>query len=329
MRNLSSIIACPKCHSSLPGDNSTECSNCGLHFEKLGQVYNFVSRELYPTDSDYEKTRQIISFWGAGWEKRMAEDDCNFLYDLTREELETYLDEFSRFHKENNFLFGNEIDAAGLQDKTVLNIGCGAGDESAFLAYNGSSCIAMDVTFQAAEAAVRLMTLLGTAGIGIQADSRFIPVEDNSVDVVYSSGVLHHSPNIAKSIEEIYRVLTRGGKAFIMLYATWSLIFLQSRMIGFVKGYIKKDRQIEYMSRDSENDWDTESRKNPYTETFSVSECKELFSHFSGVSVRKGGFDLCQLRLLGPLFGSGSINSLAKKSLESKLGACLFISAEK
>lgn len=305
------------------------CGQCGLHFDKKGDVYDFISRELYPTDNEYEKTRSIIDFWGAGWEKRMAQDDCSFLYRLGQEELREYLAEFSHFHKQNNFLFGNEIDPRELSGKKVLNIGCGAGDESAFLAHNGSSCIALDVTFQAAEAAQRLMTVLKSAGVSVQADSRFVPLKDNSMDMVYSSGVLHHSPNIERSIGEIHRVLTKGGRAYIMLYATWSLIFLQSRLIGLIKGYVTKDRQLEFMSRDSENEWDTESRTNPHTETFSMSGCQKLFSRFAEVSVRKGGFDLGQLRLVGPLFKNGSVNNLAKRSLESKLGACLFISAEK
>ena len=292
-------------------------------------MYDFISRELYPTDTDYKKTRAIIDFWGAGWEKRMAEEDCNFLYDLAPGELERYLAEFSLFHKQNNFLFGNEVNIEDLQGRIVLNIGCGAGDESAFIAYNGSSCVALDVTHQAAQAALRLMTSLGKSGIGVQADSRFLPLQDNCIDVIYSSGVLHHSPNMERSIEEIHRVLTVGGKAFIMLYATWSLIFLQSRLIGLVKGHITKDRQLEFMSQDSENDWDTEYRKNPYTETFSIFQCEKLFSRFAHVSIRKGGFDLGQLRLLGPFLKTEPINTLAKILLETKLGACLFIAAEK
>jgi len=329
MTDLTSILACPKCHTGLQGNDSLVCGGCGLHFARKDLIYDFISRDLYPDDSDYEKTRAIIDFWGAGWEKRMAEDDCNFLYDLAQGELEKYLAEFGSFHKQNNFLFGNEIDLKDLEGKTVLNIGCGAGDESAFLAYNGSSCIALDVTFQAAHAALLLITSLGKTGVGVQADSRFMPLQDDSFDMVYSSGVLHHSPNISRSIHEVHRVLKKKGKAFIMLYATWSLIFLQSRLIGLLKGYVKKDRQIEYMSKDSENDWDTERRKNPYTETFSIKQCKDLFADFAHTTIRKGGFDLGQLRLIGPLFKTGPVNTLAKRSLENSLGACLFITAEK
>ncbi len=37
-------------------------------------------------------------------------------------------------------------------------------------------------------------------------------------DVVYSHGVLHHTPDTARPIQEIHRVLRQGGRAVVMLY---------------------------------------------------------------------------------------------------------------
>lgn len=330
MTDLISILACPKCHGKIPDENgSMRCPKCGLQYGKNGEVYDFICKDLYSSQDEYDKTRAIIEFWGAGWEKRMTEDDCSFLYHLSQADLELYLADFGSFHKENVFLFGNEVDLDTLKSKTALNIGCGAGDESAFLAYHGSSCVALDVTTQASGAAWRLMNTLDSKGMAVQADSRFMPLQDRSFDMVYSSGVLHHSPNINRSINEIHRVLKPQGRAYIMLYATWSLMFLQPRLIGLFKGYINKDRQLEYMSRDGEKDWETEDRTNPYTETFSTKQCRELFSGFQKVSIRKGGFDLGQIRVVGRFFKKGFLNSMAKRLLEHRLGACLFISVEK
>jgi ubiquinone/menaquinone biosynthesis C-methylase UbiE len=330
MTDLTLLLACPKCHESLPANNGPmRCPVCELGYGKKGVVYDFICRELYGSQDEYEKIRAVIEFWGNGWEKRMTEDDHNFLNHKTKIELEEFMVDFGSFHKENNFLFGNEVCLDDLKNKISLNIGCGAGAESAFLVYHGSSCIALDVTSQAVGAAWRLMDTLDAKGMGIQADSRFLPLLDESVDLVYSSGVLHHSPNINRSVNEIHRVLRQGGKAYIMLYATYSLMFLQPRLIGLLKGHISKGRQLEYMSRDSERDWETADRTNPYTETFSVRQCRELFSDFRKVSVRKGGFDLKQIRVVGCFFNNDFLNSMAKRLLERQLGACLFISAEK
>lgn len=323
-------LGCPKCHQALPVDSGPmECPACGLRYGKNGAVYDFICRELYPSRDQYERTRAIIEFWGSGWEKRMAENDCSFLYRLSRDGLEEYLADFGSFHADNNFLLGNEVDLGGLKGKVSLNIGCGAGDESAFLAYHGSLCIGLDVTSQAARAACQLMDTLGAQGMGIQGDSRFLPLPDDSVDLVYSSGVLHHSPSIDRSVSEIRRVLKPGGSAYIMLYATCSLMFLQPRLIGLLKGHVSRTAQLEYMSRDSEKDWETDERTNPYTETFTARRCRELFLGFRKVSVRKGSFDLNQIRILGRFFKNGWLNSIAKRLMERRLGACLFIRAEK
>jgi ubiquinone/menaquinone biosynthesis C-methylase UbiE len=141
----------------------------------------------------------------------------------------------------------------------------------------------MDLTSQAARAAESLMHKLAGKGIGIQADARFIPLENSSIDVVYSSGVLHHSPEITRSIAEIFRVLKPGGKAYIMLYATWSILFVQMRL----------------MLSMGEKAWETEGRKNPCTTTYTKNECRKLFSQFDNVIIRKTGASLKQIKIIG------------------------------
>ncbi|MBK9249262.1 MAG: class I SAM-dependent methyltransferase [Ignavibacteria bacterium] len=50
------------------------------------------------------------------------------------------------------------------------------------------------------------------------ADAENMPFDDNSFDAVYSFGVIHHTPNIQKTIEETYRILKPGGQAIISVY---------------------------------------------------------------------------------------------------------------
>ena len=49
-------------------------------------------------------------------------------------------------------------------------------------------------------------------------DAENLPLADNQFDVVYSYGVIHHSPDTAKSVREILRVLKKGGQAVVLLH---------------------------------------------------------------------------------------------------------------
>jgi ubiquinone/menaquinone biosynthesis C-methylase UbiE len=55
-------------------------------------------------------------------------------------------------------------------------------------------------------------------------DAESLAFPDESFDIVYSWGVLHHSPNTLQAINEVKRVLKVGGIAKIMDYHTWSFV---------------------------------------------------------------------------------------------------------
>ena len=50
--------------------------------------------------------------------------------------------------------------------------------------------------------------------------------------MVYSNGVLHHTPNTHRVVNEIRRVLKPGGKAIVMMYAEHSLALLVPAGVG-------------------------------------------------------------------------------------------------
>jgi SAM-dependent methyltransferase len=60
-----------------------------------------------------------------------------------------------------------------------------------------------------------------------------LPYDDDSFDMVFSHGVLHHVPEIERAQREIHRVLRPGGELVVMLYARWSLNYLVS--IGLIR----------------------------------------------------------------------------------------------
>jgi ubiquinone/menaquinone biosynthesis C-methylase UbiE len=272
-------LICPVCHGQLI---ELACSSCNASYSLKNGVPSFICREMYPSDEAFADAIQIMDFWGNGWEKRLAEPDHKHLFETDRGGLIKLVEEDVEFHRNTDSVMPEDLKAA-LNNKVALNIGCGAGSEALMLVYGGAKCIAMDITAPAAGAAEYLMHTIGGDGIGIQADSRFIPLESSSVDVVYSSGVLHHSPDIEKSIAEVFRVLKPGGRAFIMLYATWSVLFIQQRL----------------MLSMGEGAWETGGRKNPHTTTFSKNECRKMFSQFCNVKISKTGENLKHLAIIG------------------------------
>lgn len=338
--NLIDLLCCPICHSKLIfNQNSAICDKCGQHFPSKDDFTSFICKQMYASDKDYEHALEVIEYWGNGWEKRLKENEHNFLLHNGKEHLIEEIDHLISVSNSRNGsgdLWSNEMitDFPKMNNKTCLNIGCGAASEAITLVYKGNcNCIAMDMTSQAAGTTSKAIKKLGGVGIGIQADARFIPLSDSSVDLVYSSGVLHHSEDINQSIHEIYRVLKPGGIAYIGLYAKASVKFFKIQMKSIFHGKFNINRRKEYLSNMTEGAWRTDDRLNPYTRLFETHECKKLFKNFNNTNIRKGNFSFSDIPILGKLFNRYSENILLKK-LEnshflSALGSGVYIRAEK
>lgn len=111
--------------------------------------------------------------------------------------------------------------AVGFEKTTglrVLEIGCGCGSEAELFARARASYTAVDLTNAAVSLTRRRFQLAELKGSFVQGDAENLPFGDGSFDFVYSHGVLHHTPDTARTIQEVYRVLSPGGCAVIMLY---------------------------------------------------------------------------------------------------------------
>jgi ubiquinone/menaquinone biosynthesis C-methylase UbiE len=302
---VTDIFVCPICHGQLVG---LSCAPCRITFPTKNGVPSFIVREMYPSDDAYAAALRIIDFWGAGWEKRLAEPEHRPLFECDQDALKMWAKQDIEFQKSCDSVMAADDLLDSLEGKRALNIGSGAGTEALLLSLSGADCIAMDVTHQAAQAAEYLIRKICGKGTGIQADARFLPLETSSVDVVYSSGVLHHSPDIARSIAEIHRVLKPGGKAYVMLYATWSIMFVQMRLIRSM----------------GEKAWETENRRNPHTTTYTTRECREMFKCFKDVTIKKTGASVRQVMVIGRM-----LPTRFDRFLDPYLGPRLNIVAEK
>jgi SAM-dependent methyltransferase len=100
--------------------------------------------------------------------------------------------------------------------ETVLDIGCGAGMDLLLAAKRAGSdghAIGVDMTDAMVERARKSATTAGLRQIEIRkGDATSLPVEDASIDVISSNGVLNLVPEKERGFGEITRVLKPGGR---------------------------------------------------------------------------------------------------------------------
>lgn len=117
----------------------------------------------------------------------------------------------------------------------VLEIGCGCGSEAECFARAGAHYTAVDLTNAAVSITQRRFQLAKLKGRFVQGDAENLPFADGSFDLVYSHGVLHHTPDTPRTIREVHRVLSPGGRAVIMVYYRDSFNYLVN--LGLVRRF--------------------------------------------------------------------------------------------
>lgn len=108
----------------------------------------------------------------------------------------------------------------------VLEIGLGLGADHERFAQAGANLHGVDLTPRAVEITRRRLEMQGLVSDLRVGDAEALPFADGRFGVVYSWGVIHHSPNTTQAAREILRVLRPGGRFRVMIYHTWSLVGL-------------------------------------------------------------------------------------------------------
>lgn len=102
---------------------------------------------------------------------------------------------------------------------TVLDIGCGAGTDLLLAARQigpTGRAIGVDMTEAMRQRACKGAAACGLDNVDVRnGDATRLPVEDRSVDVVISNGVLNLVPEKERAVAEIARVLKTGGRVQI------------------------------------------------------------------------------------------------------------------
>lgn len=104
-------------------------------------------------------------------------------------------------------------------DRDVLEVGCGIATDGLQFLRAGARYTGFDQSPVALELARRRFELEGLAAADlVQSTAIELPFEDESFDLVFSHGVIHHIADTEAVVAEFERVLRPGGTALVMVY---------------------------------------------------------------------------------------------------------------
>lgn len=179
-----------------------------------------------------------------------------------RYQLEPYISKFAKFDES--------------EGRKVLEIGVGLGADHQQFAAAKADLSGIDLTERAIEHTRHRLACFGLRSSLKVGDAENLAFPDDNFDIVYSWGVLHHSPNTPRAVEEVHRVLKPGGIARIMIYHTWSMVgmmlWLRYGLLRFQPFVPLSAIYARYL-------------ESPGTKAYSVNEGRQLFSLFTKVHI--------------------------------------------
>ncbi|MGE3276411.1 MAG: methyltransferase domain-containing protein [Vicinamibacterales bacterium] len=198
--DLLNWICCPDCKSALtaePQESSAHgiesgtlrCTGCASVFPISAGVPRFVRDDGYVSSFSHQ--------WN--WWRRVQIDGVN-----------------GRSESEETFIEKTGLTPDDVRGRLVLDVGCGAGRFSDVVSRWGGRVIGIDYS-RAVDAAQANLASRGTVDV-IQADVFRLPFRDDTFDVIFSLGVLHHTRDTREAFLQLPRLLKDFGQLAVWLY---------------------------------------------------------------------------------------------------------------
>ena len=199
------------------------------------------------------------------WNRNICQTDFLKDYEIgTREFFEESEKLRYRYHYHLLPLF--DALARKYHDGSLLEVGCSMGTDLLQLARRDFMVTGIDITEAGIELARKRFSMYGKEADLRVADAEKLPFDDYVFDVAYSFGVLHHTPDPAGAIHQVWRVLKEGGEAVVMLYHRRSLNYCAHRALGIPADGSRSDPV-------------------PIAFTYTKNEARKLFSQFSRITI--------------------------------------------
>ena len=296
-----------------------------------------------PTQKDSNLKERVRAFW--------QEHPCGSKFSDAEIGTREFFDRVEQHRYEKEWHIPAAADFAATRGLRVLEIGCGVGTDGLQFARAGAIYTGIDLTEAAVALARTNFESAGVPGEFRVADAENLDFADESFDVVYSHGVLHHTPDIDGAVREIHRVLKPDGRAIVMLYHRGSYNYrvgirvLRRAGAGLLRseGGIKivnrltgepveslrehaaslRNAQGNLSSAELLNQ-STDGAGNPLARVYSRREARELFKDFREVTLRAHFLNKRFIPVLGKL-----LPRRIESMLASRWGWHLWIYAKK
>lgn len=207
-----------------------------------------------------------------------------------------FFEETESYRFEKLYYLPQLVNFNGFHGKKLLDVGCGLGNDLTRFARGGSAVVGVDLASRAIELATANFEQRGLHGTFAVMNGEALQFPDASFDVVYCHTVLHFTPDPARMVKEIHRVLRPGGEAILMTVNRNSWLFRLQRLMKV---------EIDYPD-------------SPVFRKFTISEFRELLSPFGKIEIIPERFPVAtkvHKGLKGRLFNAlfvGTFNALPR-----------------
>jgi SAM-dependent methyltransferase len=253
------LLACPACRGELDADYA--CARCGAHYPAPDGIPRL------RVDVD-DRTDTVRRFYDAAPFPGYPPGDS-----LTRLRARAERSRFARL-----------LDASVPGDARIAEVGCGTGQMSLYLARADREVVALDLSREALKLGAAAAARYGIDKVKfVEADLTRLPLREGAFDLVYSSGVLHHTPDPAAAFRHIVGAARPGGLVVIGLYNRYARLPLRLRRgIAELTGYrwipfdpVLRERAAEPARAEA---WLRDQYRHPEEHRHSVAEVRRWFA---------------------------------------------------